>query len=177
VAGLVIGASLGLLLPLALVIYFRSAGQLPGLTSERLAAAESQWRSQGASSYEMDIRIGGRQPGLVHIEVRDGQTTAMTRDGVTPKRRATWDAWSVPSMFDTLEIELAGAANPAKAFGAPADARVIELAEFDPQLGYPRAYQRSILGTTLDMSWQVAQFRPLTGAAASTPPTPAGKHP
>jgi hypothetical protein len=176
-AGLALGALLGLLLPLFFLFYSRSGGQLPPLTRAMLDSARSQWQAQGIADYEMDIRIGGRRSGLVHIEVHDGQATAMTRDGVTPKRRATWDAWTVPSMFDMLETELSGAANPAKAFGAPEGSRVIERAAFDSQTGCPRAYERFVLGTSLDMSWQVAQFRVLDKSAASAPRSPAATHP
>ncbi|HEX3655797.1 MAG TPA: hypothetical protein VHV55_08330 [Pirellulales bacterium] len=168
IVGLALGSLLGLLVPLMLIVYLRSGGQMPELTPQRLEAARSQWQAHGPSAYAMDLRIGGRQPGVVHIEVHDDQPTAMTRDGVTPKRRASWSAWTVPNMLDTLEIELAGAANPERGFGAPPQARVIERADFDPETGYPRAYERFILGTSLDMSWQVVSFTALPKSAAAT---------
>lgn len=175
IVGLALGSLLGLLLPALLILYLRSGGQLPVLTPQRLDAARGQWQAHGPADYEMDVRIGGRQPGVVHIEVHDDQPTAMTRDGVTPKRRASWSAWTVPNMFDTLDIELAGAANPERGFGAPPAARVIERADFDPHTGYPRAYERFILGTALDMSWQVISFTalpPPAGAAKKSSPNP-----
>ncbi|HEY5311730.1 MAG TPA: hypothetical protein VIK18_04400 [Pirellulales bacterium] len=173
IVGVALGSLLGLLLPLLLIAYFRSGGQIPALTPQRLETARSLWQAHGPRDYEMDLRIGGRQPGVVHIKVHDDQPTAMTRDGVTPKRRATWSAWTVPNMLDTLEIELAGADNPERGFGAPPGARVIERADFDPKTGYPRAYERFILGTALDMSWQVVSFTALpTSAAAAQHPSP-----
>jgi hypothetical protein len=163
--GLALGSLLGLLLPVLLIAYLRSGGRLAVLTPDRLEAARSRWQAHGPAGYEMELRIGGRQPGVVHIVVQHDQPTAMTRDGVTPKRRASWNAWTVPSMFDTLEIELAGAANPERGFGAPSGARVIERADFDPETGYPRAYERFVLGTALDMSWQVVRFAALPRSA------------
>lgn len=161
VVGVVLGALLGLLVPIILVSYYRSGSQLPVLTHERLEAASARWQTNGPQNYEMQIKIGGRQPGVVQIVVDAGHPVAFTRDGVTPKRRATWDAWTVPNMLDMLDTELAGAANPQTGFGAPPGARVIERAEFDPETGCPIAYERIVLGTALDMSWRVTQFSSL----------------
>ena len=171
VIGVALGSLLGILLPVMLISYFRAGAQSPPLTNARLEAARARWQANGPQDYEMHISIGGRQPGVAQIVVHDGHPVAFTRDGITPKRRATWDAWTVPNMFETLDIELAGAANPQSGFGAPAGARVIERAEFDPETGCPIAYERFILGTPLDMSWRVTQFTSLPksddGAKAS----------
>lgn len=166
VAGLLVGALLGLVLPVLVISLFRSGHQLPALTPERLEAARAAWQAHGPDSYEMEIRIAGRRPGTVRITVLDGEPVAMTRDGVTPKRRASWDAWTVPGMFDTLELELADADHPERGFGASPQARVVELARFDDRTGCPLEYQRYILGTPLDMSWQVTEFKALTAESA-----------
>ncbi len=82
----------------------------------------------------------------------------MTRDGRTPSQRRTWDAWTVDYQLSTIADELAGASNPARTFGAPADARVVQRAKFDPELGYPIDYQRAVLGTPLDVEWRIVRF-------------------
>ena len=33
-----------------------------------------------------------------------------------------------------------------------------DAAEFDPEFGYPRNYQRQVLGTDLDVQWEVTRF-------------------
>ena len=53
------------------------------------------------ASYNIDLKLGGKTPGTVHVEVRNHEVTAMTRDGVTPSQRRTWDYWSVPEQFET----------------------------------------------------------------------------
>ena len=130
----------------------------PPLTREALALARERWHAASVRDYDLDVEIFGRQPGVVHLEVRDGAPTAMTRDGRTPSQRRTWDAWTVEYQLSTIADELAGANDPARAFGAPADARVVQRAQFDPELGYPIDYQRAVLGTPLDVEWRTVRF-------------------
>jgi hypothetical protein len=173
VRGVVIGALLALAMTGGFAWWlWRQAPHAAPLTSETLAAAEMRWREHGPKSYTLDLKLGGVRPGNVHLEVRDGQVADMTRDGVTPSQRRTWDAWTVDSQFDMIETELAGAAHPERAFGAPPDARVVQRADFDPQLGYPRKYERFVLGTALEISWETVDFRPLADDKTSQTATP-----
>ena len=57
--------------------------------------------------------------------MRDGQVTHMTRDGVEPRQKRTWDCGRVPGQFDTIEQELDMAQNPAASFGSPGAAEVV----------------------------------------------------
>lgn len=160
--------SLGALITLLVAIVVSVAlyrDPLPLLTAESLAAAETQWRESGPSSYRLSVTIGGRQPGQVELTVRDGEVTEMTRDGRTPDQRRTWAAWTVPSQFDMLHQELDHKRNSEQGYGAPAGSQAIVKAEFDPQFGYPRRVRRQILGANLDMEWQVTQFEELERAS------------
>ncbi|HEV3025817.1 MAG TPA: DUF6174 domain-containing protein [Pirellulales bacterium] len=137
-------------------LVLRTRSLLPPLTADGLAAAEERWKEHESADYNMDVEIGGRQPGHFHVEVRSGRATKVTRNGVEPQRR-TWDTWTVPGMFDTLEQELDLAARPEGAFGQPG-ARAVMRALFDPELGLPRRYERFVLGTAYEVRWQVTRF-------------------
>jgi hypothetical protein len=157
--GIVLG-SLASLLVFAALLLMRQQESLPPLTRQAYEAAMRRWQTSGPASYALDLTLLGRQPGQIHIEVHQGDVTAMTRDGIQPRQRRTWDYWSVPGQFDTIERELEMAAHPEASFHAPAGA-VVQQAEFDPRYGYPRRYRRFVLGTELEIDWQVTHFEPL----------------
>jgi hypothetical protein len=160
VLAMVLGTLAGLVLVMGAVWIFGRQKPSP-LTAEALAAAQKRWDEHGPANYSLDVTIGGRQPGKVHLVVEHGAAAAMTRDGVTPRQRRTWKAWTVPGQFEMLEIELEAAADPQKGFGAPPGAQTIERATFDAVLGYPLKYERSVLGTPLEVGWEVHNFQPL----------------
>lgn len=126
------------------------------LTAESLAAAEKRWEERGLRDYQLDLALSGARPGPVHVEVTDGQTTAMTRDGVTPKRHAAWEAWTVPGQFETLEIDLEQHGPAAKPPHVPNSA--ILLVDFDPEYGYPRRYQKLVKANSLEVRWETTRF-------------------
>jgi len=131
----------------------------PQLTRADYEAAVARWESAGPHGYDLDVELGGRRPGKIHVEVRAGEATHMTRDGVVPKQKRTWYYWSVPGMFDTIEQELDLAEDPAASYKLPAGAQVAMWAEFDPKVGYPRRFDRVVLGADLEVHWKVTDFR------------------
>jgi hypothetical protein len=135
------------------------AQRTPELTEARLMAAQELWEQQGPGSYDMDLEIRGAQPGRVHIEVRDGRVTAMTRDGRSPPER-TWDVWSVPGQFETLERELDMAEDPQHEMDVAAGTRLQLQCEFDPEYGFPRRYHRYATGDAPEVFWRVTHFEP-----------------
>ncbi len=158
---LLVGAGLGTviaaLMGIAATIWLWR-NTLPIVTRADLEAAIQRWDKHGPASYNIDLKLGGKTPGTVHVEVRNHEVTAMTRDGVTPSQRRTWDYWSVPEQFETIRADFDSAEDPQRPFGAPAGSKVMMRAEFDPELGYPRNYQRQVLGTDLDVQWEVTRF-------------------
>ncbi len=156
--GIVLGSLAGLLGFVALLI-MRQESLLP-LSRTAYESAVQRWEAKGPANYKLDLTLQGRQPGQIHIEVHRGEVTAMTRDGVEPRQRRTWDYWSVPGQFDTIDRELEMAADPQASFHAPAGA-VVQQAEFDPTYGYPRRYRRFVLGTDLEIDWKVTHFEVL----------------
>ena len=62
-------------------------------------------------------------------------------------------------MFDTLHQEIENAQDPDGPFGSPPGSQVVERAAFDERFGYPRRYQRIVMGTELEIAWEVVGFR------------------
>jgi hypothetical protein len=135
------------------------AERLPALTEGTLNAASANWDANGPASYDMDIELRGARPGTVHVEVRDKEVTAETRDGRVPGKW-TWDTWSVPGMFDTLSQDLQTAANPEQAIQAEAGTKWRLRCEFDENNGLPRKYHRLVTNGP-EVFWQVTSFKPM----------------
>lgn len=132
--------------------------RVPELTPQALAEAIRRWDDAGVRDYRLELSLAGRQPGQIAIEVRDDEVTQFTRDGVTPRQRRTWDYWKVENQLATIEEDLDSARDPERGFGAPPGSRVLQRAEFDARYGYPRRYQRFVLGTPLDVVWEITRF-------------------
>ena len=139
-----------------LIAFFRD--DLPVMAAADLAAAEARWAAKGPASYDLDLVIGGERPGLVHVEVRNGKATAMSRDGRTPDQPRTWGVWTVPGQFETIGRELELAADPQRQMQAPPGTRLILQARFHPELGYPLRYRRLVIGQAPAVSWETLQF-------------------
>ena len=142
-----------------LAVDYFVAERLPTLTEDTLEAASAKWNVNGPTSYDMDIELRGARPGTVHVEVRDKEVTAETRDGRVPGKW-TWDTWSVPGMFDTLSQDLQTAANPEEAIQAAAGTQWRLRCEFDATNGLPRKYHRLVTNGP-EVSWQVTSFKPM----------------
>lgn len=157
----VVGAILlGLVLGAGLALELFVGERLPHLTVEALDDAEKRWDQKGPKSYDLDLTIEGAQPGVVHVEVRDGITTAMQRDGVAPQQRRVWDVWAVPGMFETIERERELADDPQHEMDLSASSKVDLLAEFDPTYGYPVRFHRIVFGGGPEVYWKITNFQP-----------------
>lgn len=156
-AGLIIGVIVALL-TMALIWVFLSRDSTPLVSESDLQAARQRWNEHGPANYDIDIMLAGNRPGPVHVEVRDGVVTRMTRDGREPKQRYTWDYWTVPEMFNTIEREFEmrddQAASAPGATGSQAELR----ARFDPQYGYPQRFHRTVPGRAEEVDWTVTEF-------------------
>jgi hypothetical protein len=151
--------ALGAALVVGVVIAWQSGNRIAKLTPEALVAAQRRWNEHGPASYNLDVSLSGSQNGSIHVEVRDGEVSTMSRNGIVPHQRRTWEYWTVPGQFDTIEEESEMAKDPTGGFPAPPGAQVVQRAEFDSTYGYPRRYHRSVLGTQLEIRWEVTSFR------------------
>jgi hypothetical protein len=152
-------AALGCIVGAAFLLRMLVAQRIPELTGEELEEAQKLWDSAGPAGYEMDLEILQGRPGTVHIEVRNGEITAMTRDGRTPAQH-TWRYWSVPGLFETVERELEMAEDPVHEVGAAAGTRWQLRCEFDRAYGFPRRFHRSVSGGGQEVYWRVTSFVP-----------------
>jgi hypothetical protein len=159
-SAMALGAACGIMIAIVailLVLFLRRGPTVPVITRDDLALAEKKWEAEKPAGYDMDITIGGRQPGVVHIEVRSGTVTKMTRDGVTPSQPRTWEYWTVPEQFETIRQDF-DSSETVGGFGAAPGSETILKADFDPHYGYPKRYQRFVLGTDLAVEWDVTRF-------------------
>jgi hypothetical protein len=104
----------------------------------------------------MDIELRGAQPGRVQVTVRNRVVAAETRDGRVPKEH-TWETWTVPGMFNTIETDMEIAENPEQAIQASPGTKWQLRCEFDPVTGLPRRYHRLASGGP-EVYWRVTRF-------------------
>ena len=135
------------------------ADKIPDLTEESFQAAKHQWRESGPASYDLDVQIGGAQPGIAHVEVRNGAVTVATRDGL-PLQDWNMDEWSIRGQFEALEREFEFAEDPQGEMQAPPGARIWLRCEFDPEYGYPRRFHRYATGGAPEVFWRNTSFTP-----------------
>jgi hypothetical protein len=95
--------------------------------------------------------------------------TRVTHDGRALKEVASAH-WSVDALFEIITRDLENAADPRRVFGVDDPDQVLLRAEFDPEFGYPRKYQRFVIGTGRapgagEMRWEVSRFEPLPRTA------------
>lgn len=134
------------------------AGGLPQIHPDDLAKARDRWNSAAPADYRLTVLLSGRQSGELKVEVRGGKPVGMTRNGTATKPQRTWEPWTVPGMFETLETDFDNATNTAEKFGG---GEVVMRAEFDPTYGFPRRYLHQVLGSHGDLEWKVTEFTPL----------------
>jgi hypothetical protein len=166
--GIFLGGAAALAFAVAAIAFF-VRGVLPPLTEAELQRAEERWQAAGPRDYDMLVRVTGRQPSEFRVEVRRGEPDMLTRNGnATPRRM--WDVWTVPGLFDTIHQEIDQAENPAGPFGSPPGTQVVQRARFDQRYGYPARYERIVMGTPLEIAWEVVEFRPVAPAAERAAP-------
>ena len=158
VVGVFVGALVTLFVA-GLVWVVVSRDPTPLLTEAEFQAAQERWQKYGPASYDMDVLLAGNRPGPVHVEVRDGKVTRMTRDGIVPKQRRTWEFWTVPAMFDTIQRELEMAEGGPRGSPDAAGTKRELRARFDAELGFPRRFHRTVQGANQEVDWTVTEFK------------------
>lgn len=143
----------------ALVNTVLSFDVMPNLTQEAFEAAEKKWLESGPRSYVLDIERKGAWPGIVHVEVEKGVTTAMTLNRKQPSDSRTWDVWAIPGLFDLIDREFEMAEDPEQEMEASKGTRIILRATFDPKDGHPTGFQRAVRGGNApEVFWKVINF-------------------
>jgi hypothetical protein len=157
VKGLMVGLVIALVISVLVAVVRHRAAPQP-LTQEAYEAAVRRWEQYGPPNYDLDLELTEKRVGAVHVEVRDGEVVRMTRDGVQPSQKRTWDVWSVPGQLETIGQELEMAQRPAESFGVRGATQVVMWADFDARYGYPRQYDRVVLGADVEVHWKITRF-------------------
>ena len=155
----VLAAILGGILALvcvAVIAVLRMRDPLPPLNRTIFNEAVTRWESSGTHDYDVQVQVRGRQPAVYGVQVREGQVVNATRNGHPLKDPRTWDTWSVPGMFYTIEVDLDALDD------SHGDHPGVELwlgAVFDEQHGLPRRYRRVQPSRQMDTSWEITQWK------------------
>ena len=157
VLGFIVGAGLGAVTVLAVVVH----RQLPLLKRADFDAAKSRWKAHGPASYDLDIEGSfDMGKGLTHVEVRQGKVTALTMGG-QPKPQAQWPFYSVPGLFRIIADDLEQNEAAVKTPGGDSEPLYDQQAEFDPRLGYPLRYRRTVVKSGQTGEWKIIKFQPV----------------
>jgi hypothetical protein len=129
----------------------------PAMTAGDFEAAVRRWEAKGPANYEMEVNVSGRQSGTMQVVVKDGEPVSVRREG-TPVAEHTWEYWTVEGLFEIIRTDLEGLDQPERAFGTKDVSQLVQQAEFDAELGYPRRYRRAVLTTGDAIEWEVREF-------------------
>ena len=130
----------------------------PAMTAEDFEAAVARWEANGPANYEMTVEVSGRQSGTMQVVVKDRMPVSVRREG-TPVAEHTWEYWTVDGLFEIIRTDLEGLDQPERAFGTDDVSQLVQQAEFDAELGYPRRYRRAVLTTGDAIEWEVTEFK------------------
>lgn len=153
-----VASGLIIAVPVGISLAIIASGRIPVLTEAAFEAAADSWDANGPQNYDMDILIEGNRAGFVHVEVRNGETVLMRRDGKVPDQKRTWHIWSVEGQFDTVERELEMVTSEAERNSQ--DSRRWLRCEFDPKFGFVRRFHRAVSGGGTEIYWEVTNFEP-----------------
>lgn len=155
-----LGGVFGGVVSIVLVAAIAGRDPSPELTTTDFEAAQERWQSNGPASYDLEVKVVGPQPAIYRVEVRQGEVISAMINGRPLKQRRTFDTWSVPGMFDTIERDVANVELVASGQARKETPRLTLRADFDAALGYPCRYRRIEWGTNRDMIWKVQKFEP-----------------
>ena len=158
-----LGGGLLAVVGVCVVLGFTSPEPLPSLTRESFDAAWAKWEEKGPISYDVGVNVTGRQAATYRVQVRHRNVSAATRNGYPLKSQRTLGTWSVPGMFNTIEIDLDRNEEVPTDGNPSAKPRLVLGCTFDAQYGYPKKYRRNELGTQMQVDWEVTEFRVVKG--------------
>lgn len=148
-SGALLGGLLGLAIAGVIVVGTRPA-TMPELTRARLREAEARWHEAAPRDYLLEVTVSGSQSAVYVVEVQEGEPVQATRNNRPLLQRRTWDAWTVPGLFDVIASDLDAVENNQQ--------RLQLRCQFDPEYGYPAKYERIEFGTGLHITFEVTRF-------------------
>ncbi len=135
---------------LGLLLLTGCGGGMEQVNPTTIAAAKAKWEKAGLKDYNLDWSTSGERNARYRVFVRGGEVKAIYT--VRPDGREIVSKpgqprfYSVEGLFTTIEDEIAQLDQP-RPFNQPKGSAYVLKFDPDPELGYPRAYQRDVLGS------------------------------
>lgn len=131
----------------------------PRLEQSLFDDARARWQQAGIKDYTIEIKVEGSQPATYQVWVENGIAVRATRNQNPLTQRRTFETWSVPGMFGTIDRDLQQNKR------TPGEQRLVLRAQFDPQNGVPLRYNRLAYQGGGDVLWNVTKWERTTPAA------------
>lgn len=158
VLGSLLGAAVGSV-PALYVLRLANRDPTPPLTPDVFHTAHRRWRASAPANYDIETRVTGSQPAIYRVEVRGGEAQAAWRNGEPLASPRTFGTWSVPGMFSTISRDIEAVERHAAAKADRFTPRLTLRAEFDAEYSYPLRYRRIQQWSTVEVAWEVTEFR------------------
>lgn len=159
---------LGVILGLIAFIVVRARQQAdptPPLDPAEFHAAQARWLKNPPPNYNIEVQVSGTQPARYHVEVRNGEAAAATRNGTPLGQKRVFGTWSVDGMFSTMARDVD---TVERAAHSPSDPNVRKLtlrARYNAEWGFPAVYRRIEWGSPVEVAWEVVQFEVLPASS------------
>lgn len=130
----------------------------PQVTMQDVDQARRLWESRGPASYDLSIEFSSGYLGATtfDIAVRGGKVTRVLKDGAVEVRDNP-EYWTVANQFDVIAKDIA--TRDAGEFHVRQNVRVELYADFDPELGYTRRFERIAKRSPQNYKWRVTRFQ------------------
>ena len=165
IAAVFFGAIFGLVVVFA-VVALRGRGTLPEISANEVNAAREKWNRAAIPDYDITIVVRSRDLATYRVKVRNDIVEAAYRNDQPLRQERTLGTWSVPGMFETIELDIRAIDLHREGKAEPGMPQLLLRGGFDDTLGYPKRYQRTEMrkfGSNSEVSWEVTDFSsPLT---------------
>jgi hypothetical protein len=129
----------------------------PAMSAADFNSAVVRWRANRPTNYAMTVEVTGQQQGTMHVVVENNEPKLVERNGVAASRH-TWPYWTIDGMFEIIRNDLENLDQPERAFGTEDVSQLVQQADFDDELGYPRRYRRAVKTTGDAIEWEITRF-------------------
>jgi hypothetical protein len=142
-----------------LLLFLLGRDTTPFLTRPAFEEAFRKWKADGTADYDLELLLEGDRaaPQRFKLAVRGGQVVRFEENGRLEARARAGEGYSVAGLFDVIDRELEMRSGPPSP-GAPARATL--RARFDPERGYPTAFER-IAPKGMSRFLRVERFAPV----------------
>ncbi len=158
---LVVAAICGAGLSLVIVVGFYIAtgrNSAEHFSEEDLSIGIQRWAISKPNNYNIEVKQVKQRTEIHRVEVRDGRAARYTINDREMTRRRTFDTWTVPGMFGTIERDLENVRLVKTGNEDAYTPRLTLWGSLNPKYGYPARYRRVQWGADFQVSWEVTEF-------------------